>query len=54
MSMEIDMVFNTGVQLERERIIELLEAASVSFKQYDLDAVATTNFLIRLIQGENK
>jgi len=35
-----------------KRIIKLLEEASIGFEQFDFDAVATTNFLIRLIQGE--
>jgi len=35
-----------------ERIIKLLERASIGFEQFDSDSVATTNFLIRLIKGE--
>lgn len=46
--------YHNGIRFEQDRILALLEEASRSFKQYDLDAVATTNFLIRLTQGENK
>jgi hypothetical protein len=35
-----------------ERIIKMLEEASIGFQQFDSDSVATTNFLIRLIKGE--
>lgn len=39
-------------QRERERIIKLLEQASLDFEQYDFNAVGTTNGLIALIKEE--
>jgi hypothetical protein len=39
---------------ERERIIKLLEQASLEFEQYDFNAVGITNGLIALIKGESK
>jgi hypothetical protein len=41
-----------GIAREQERIVKLLQQASISFKQYDLDAVATTYFLLRLIEAD--
>lgn len=41
-----------GQNYESERIIKLLEEASISFEKFDFDSVATTNFLIRLINGD--
>ena len=35
-----------------ERIIKLLEKASIEFEQYDFNAVGITNGLIALIKGE--
>lgn len=40
-----------GIAREQARIVKLLQEASISFKQYDLDAVATTDFLLRLIEA---
>jgi hypothetical protein len=48
---DLDLI-GLGMSLKEESIIKLLEEAGNSFKQFDSDSVATTNFLIRLIKGE--
>jgi len=40
-----------GIARGQERIVKLLQDASISFERYDFDAVATTNFLLRLIEA---
>lgn len=47
---EVHALEVSAVKATEERIIKLLEQASVDFEQWDFNAVGTTNWLISLIK----